>query len=52
MRYALNIVCARTMELTRKNMRYSKIFPLLSRCDFMFRRVYFVFFRVLRFMFS
>jgi len=50
MLYALNMVCDRTMELTRWNMRYSKIYPLLSRCDFIFCRLYFVFsvFYVLR----
>ena len=35
MLYALNKVCARTMQLTRHNM--------LSRCDFIFCRLHFVF---------
>ena len=50
MRYTVNMVCARTMELTRLNMRYSKILPLLLRCDFMLcRLLYFSVFYVLCF---
>jgi len=41
MRYAQNMVCGRTIELT--NMRYSKFFPLILRCNFMFCRLYLYF---------
>ena len=43
MLYALNMICARTMELTRLNVRYSKFFRCTHDVILFFCRLHFVF---------